>query len=396
MYNVIMDTHGMLVPKEIEEYIIRMRRHFHKNPELSFKENKTADRIMEELRSFGLQPRRIGQTGVVADIPGSGKGRTVALRADIDALPVKEETGLEFTSGNDGVMHACGHDSHIAMALGAAKLLKFKTDSFQGTVRMLFQAAEESPPGGAVELIKAGALDGVDYVIGQHSFSRFQTGKVAIYYGPMMANADQFRIKIKGVGGHGAAPQEAVDALSIACQYVVQAQTIISRRIPPFKSAVVTFGTLNSGYRYNIIAPYAEMTGTVRTFDSETQETVRTELDRLLKGISVSTGCTYEYEYEKGYPALINNEEIAKVVEDVSREVLGDDAILFPEPDMGGEDFAYYLQKIPGAFYFLGVGNDSKGITSPQHSPTYTVDEGAMKLGTEIMVRTALRLLERN
>lgn len=378
---------------DVEDYIIRTRRYFHAHPELSFKEHATAEKIEEELRSMGLNPRRVGDTGVVADITGSDKGKTVAVRADIDGLPVREENDLDFKSVNDGVMHACGHDSHIAMALGAAKLLTKKRDKLGGTIRMLFQAAEESPPGGAVELIRNGALKGVDYVIGQHSMSRYPTGKVAIYYGPMMANADQFTIKIKGVGGHGAAPQEAIDALTIACEFVVQAQTIVSRRVPPFRSAVVTFGTLNSGYRYNIIAPYAELTGTVRTFEQETQELIMKELELLLEGMKKSTGCDYEFDYETGYPAVINNDKVSRIIEEIASELLGKDSILHPEPDMGGEDFAHYLEEVPGAFYFLGVRNEEKGIESPQHSPTYTVDEDAMKFGTEILVRTAVRLL---
>lgn len=378
---------------EEEDYLIKTRRYFHTYPELSFEETNTANKIEEELRGIGLEPKRVGKTGVIAEIKGTGHGKVVAIRADIDGLPVKEENTFEFKSKNEGVMHACGHDSHIAMALGAAKILKKKSSEFKGTIRMLFQAAEERPPGGAVELIKNGALDGVDYIIGQHVISRFPTGKVAIYYGPMMANADEFRVKIKGVGGHGSAPQEAIDALIAACQYVVQAQTIISRRIEPFKSAVVTFGTINSGYRYNIIAQYAELTGTVRTFETETQDKIRQELEKILAGVCQATGCQYEFEYIKGYPALINHDSVSKVFEDVSKDVLGEDSILYPNPDMGGEDFSYYVQKVPGAYYFLGVGNEEKGITSPQHSPTYTLDEDAMKYGTEILVRAALRLL---
>lgn len=376
-----------------EEYIIKTRRYFHEHPELSFEEVHTAEKIEEELRSMGLEPKRVGKTGVIADITGSGAGKTVAIRADIDGLPVKEENTFDFVSKNNGVMHACGHDSHMAMALGVAKLLLKKRNEFKGTARMLFQPAEERPPGGALDMIKNGALKGVDYVIGQHVMSRFPTGTAAIYFGPMMANADEFRIKIKGVGGHGSAPQEAIDALSIACQYVVQAQTIISRKIAPFKPAVVTFGTMNSGYRYNIIAPYADLTGTVRTFDAETQDKIKSELEKMLAGISQSTGCKYDFEYIKGYPALINHDSVNKVLEDTAKEVLGDDKILHPAPDMGGEDFAYYVMEVPGAYYFLGVGNEKKGITSPQHSPTYTLDEDALKYGTEILYRSALKLL---
>lgn len=384
-----------LKSEKYESYVVDMRRYFHENPELSFQEFNTADRIEKELRDMGLEPRRVSKTGVVADIEGKSGGRTVAVRADIDALPVMEETGLEFKSSREGVMHACGHDAHIAMALGAAKIFIENRGSFTGKIRMLFQCAEERPPGGAKELIDHGELKGVDYVIGQHVASRIPTGKVAVYYGPMMANADEFRVKIIGVGGHGSAPQEAIDALVIACNYVMQIQTIVSRKVAPFQSAVVTVGTMNSGYRYNIIAPYAELTGTVRTFDPEVQELVKNELEKILKGLSQSTGCRYEYEYSKGYPALINNDSVSEVFEEISEEVLGKESVVHPEPDMGGEDFAYYVKEVPGAFYFLGVGNDSKGITSPQHSPSYTVDEDALKYGVEILYRSAMKLLSR-
>ncbi|MEM0158522.1 MAG: amidohydrolase [Thermoplasmataceae archaeon] len=377
-----------------EKYIIEMRRYFHQYPELSFQEFRTAEKIEEELKKMGLSPSRIGKTGIIADIQGKSPGKVVAIRADIDALPVKEENTFEFKSKTEGVMHACGHDSHIAMALAAAKILSGMASEFSGKVRMLFQPAEERPPGGALELIRGGALDGVDYVIGQHVMSRFPAGKVATYYGPMMANADEIRIKIIGKGGHGSAPEETIDALQIASQFVVQAQTIVSRKIAPFKPAVVTFGTFNSGFRYNIIAPYADLSGTVRTFDSETQNKIEKELKNQLEGLSLATGCRYEYDFIRGYPALINHEEVVKVIEGVAREVLGENSILHPDPDMGGEDFAYYVKEKPGAYYFLGVGNERKGITSPQHSPTYTVDESALKYGTEILVRTALKLME--
>ncbi len=376
-----------------EQYVVEMRRHFHQHPELSFEEKGTSSRIEEELRNMGLAPRRVAETCVVADIEGKGSGKTVAIRADIDALPVTEENKLPFKSENGGVMHACGHDAHIAMALGVAKYFSQHRDLFKGRIRMLFQSAEESPPGGAKLLIKNGELKGVDYVIGQHVASRFHTGKVAIYYGPMMANADEFKIRIIGTGGHGSAPQEANDALIAAASYVMQIQTIISRRIAPFQSAVVTVGTLNSGYRYNIIAQYADLTGTVRTFDSKIQDFIKGELERILKGLAAGTGCKYEFEYIKGYPALVNDDKVSATIEKVSKEVLGEDAIFHPEPDMGGEDFSYYVKEVPGAFYFLGVGNEGKGITSPQHSPTYDVDEDALKYGVEIMCKSALQLL---
>lgn len=376
----------------IEDYLIKTRRIFHQYPELSFKEFETSKRIERELKRMGLAPIRMAKTGLIADIKGKSKGKTVAIRADIDALPVTEENTFDYRSKREGVMHACGHDSHITMALGAAKLLSAKRD-FKGTVRMLFQPAEESPPGGATEMIREGALNGVDYIIGQHIASEIPSGKVGIYYGAMMANADEIRVKLEGVGGHGAAPHETTDALLIASEFVVQAQTIVSRRVPPFNPAVVTFGTINSGYRYNIIAKYAELTGTVRTFDKGTQDLIGKELKRILDGLSKATGCKYEFSYIKGYPATINNERVSKVVEEAASEVLGEEGVVHPNPSMGGEDFAYYLRKIPGAYYFLGIGNKEKGIVSPEHSSTHKIDESVLKYGTEILQRSAKKLL---
>jgi amidohydrolase len=379
--------------QETEAYLIKTRRYFHSFPELSFQEHNTAEIIEEELANIGLEPRRIAKTGVIADIKGPESGKAVAIRADIDAIPIEEKNSFRFKSKKKGVMHACGHDAHIAMALGAAKILMHNRFKLKGTVRMLFQPAEEMPPGGALEMIKQGALKDINYIIGQHVWSRYPIGTVAIYYGQMMANSDKFSITIEGKGGHGSAPQEAVDALETACEYVVHAQTIVSRRIPPVKPAVVTFGTMVSGYRHNIIAPNAKLTGTVRTFDAITRDRIKYELRETLAGICKSTHAKYRYKYSIGYPALVNHEEVSRTVENVASEVLGSNSILHPEPDMGGEDFAYYLEKIPGAFYFLGVGNIKKGITSPQHSPTYTIDENAMKFGTEILTRSALKLL---
>ena len=383
-----------LVDKELENYMVLTRRYFHEYPELSTKETGTAKKIEEELRSMGLEPVRVGKTNLYADIKGMYPGKMVAIRADIDALPVTEENTVEYVSKNKGVMHACGHDSHITMVLGVGKLLTKHRD-FKGTVRLIFQSSEELPPGGAKELIKGGALKDVDFVIGQHVESRVPMGYAAVFYHEAMANADEFRIKIHGVGGHGSAPQEAVDAIIAATQFVNLAQTIISRKVDPYLPAVVTVGTINAGYRYNIIAAHAEMTGTVRTFHKKVQEQIKKELEVILKGVCEATHTKYEFQYIEGYPALINHEDVSKVIEGVAQYVLGKDRVLHPNPSMGGEDFAYYLQEKPGAFYFLGVGNEKKGITSPQHSPTYNIDEDAMKYGTEILYRTALELLSK-
>lgn len=377
----------------LKDYIISMRRHFHKHPELSFEEHDTLSRIKEELENMGLKVNTIPRGGLYADISGERDGNSVALRADVDALPVTEETNLEFRSGNEGVMHACGHDAHMAMLLGVARKLASEKNNIGGRVRLLFQVAEERPPGGAVTLIKEGALNGMDYVLGQHVLSTIPSGTVATFPSEAMAFADEFRIKIHGKGGHGSAPQETVDALVLAAEFVGLAQTIVSRMIDPFLPAVVTVGTLNSGYRYNIIAAHADITGTVRTFHREVQEKIRNELRRLLEGLCASSGATFEYEYIEGYPAVINNREVTHIVDEVGEEVLGREQVLHPNPSMGGEDFAYYLHSVPGSFYFLGVGNAGKGIASPQHSPTYDLDEDALENGVEIMYRATLKLL---
>lgn len=377
---------------QLEKYITDMRRHFHENPELSFREEKTLKTIEKELISMGLEPKWVEKGGIYADIAGSKKGKSVAVRADVDALPVTEENEAQYVSRNDGVMHACGHDAHTAMLLGLAKKLVKHRDSLKGNIRLLFQRAEESPPGGAISFIRHGVLKNMDYVIGQHVQTKFNSKTVAINYGVSMANADEFRVKIHGKGGHGSAPELGVDALYIASMYINAVQSIRSRNVASRTPAVITFGTINSGYRYNILAAHAEMTGTVRTFDINTQEFIRTRLREILKGICTAFGATFEFEYNKGYPVLINNESVAKVIESAAQEVLGKENVIHPEPEAGGEDFAYYLQKVPGAFYFLGVRNDEKGINSPQHSPTYDVDESVLIYGTEILYNAVMKL----
>ncbi len=373
-------------------YVIKMRRHFHEHPELSFEEVETSRRIREELESFGLSVKAVGKTGLVADIKGTS-GKTVALRADIDALPVTEENKDPYASKNRGVMHACGHDAHIAMLLAVARRLSREREKLHGTVRLIFQAAEERPPGGAVDFIHEGYLRNVDAIIGQHVISTIPAGFVATYPTVAMANADEFRIKIHGRGGHGSEPDKAIDALVIASYFVNILQSIVSRMTPAFKPAVVTVGTLNSGYRYNIIAAHADLTGTVRTFDQGVRNKIRTEIERLLSGLCTSYGATYEYEFVEGYPALVNNPEITAVIDKVASEVVGRDHVMHPDPAMGGEDFSYFTKEIPGSFYFLGTGNETKNITSPNHSPTFSVDEDALKYGIEIMYRSALQLL---
>ncbi|AGO60765.1 M20 metallopeptidase family protein [Ferroplasma acidarmanus] len=379
---------------ETEEYIIAMREYFHENPELSFKEFKTADRLEKELRDMGLNPKRITETGIIADIKGNGK-KTVAIRADIDALPVTEENKVSYVSKNKGVMHACGHDTHMAMLLGAAKMLIVEKEKLNGNIRLIFQPAEELPPGGAVGMIKNGALENVDFVIGQHIMGFIPAGKIAIYYKEMMANADEFDIKIHGKGGHGSAPQDSIDAIYITAHLIEMLNTIVSREIDPQEPAVITTGTVNSGYRYNIIAAHAELTGTVRTFNIEVQEKIIKRIKDILEGLKSIYGIEYEYEYKKGYPVLVNNEKIAKYIEEAAKRIVGKDNIIHPKPNMGGEDFAYFLQKVPGAYYFIGGSNSERGIDSMNHSPTFDVDESALYTGAKVLKEAAMEILNK-
>lgn len=380
---------------ELEKYIVKMRREFHAHPELAFEERRTSGLIAEELKGMGLSTKTIARTGLIADISGKKGGKLVGIRADMDALPIKETNDVDYASKNEGVMHACGHDSHMAMALGTARLLSERRDELPGSVRMIFQPSEEKLPGGAIEMIKEGAIDGLDYVIGQHVSSSIPAGKVATYSGPAMANADSFNIVITGKGGHGSAPQETTDSLLAASQFIVQAQSIVSRRIAPHNPGVVTFGTFNSGYNFNIIAPFAKLTGTVRTLDNKTQETIIKELERILSGVCQASDCKYEFNYTRGYPVTVNNSEVNSVVEGAVSDVMGKEAILHMPALMGGEDFSYFLQKVPGAYYFLGVGNASKGLTSPNHSPTFNMDESVLKYGSLILLNSAISLMSR-
>ena len=379
---------------EINEYIVQIREYFHEYPELSFKEYKTADKIEEELKAMGLEPKRITETGIIADIKGKGN-KTVAIRADIDALPVTEENKVPYVSRNEGVMHACGHDTHIAMLLGAAKMLIADKEKLNGNIRLIFQPAEELPPGGAVDMIKNGALDNVDYIIGQHIMGFMPAGHVAIYYKEMMANADEFDITVHGKGGHGSAPQDAVDTVYITAHLVEMLNTIVSREIDPMEAAVITVGTINAGYRYNIIAAHSKLTGTVRTFNLEVQKKIIKRIKDILEGLKSTYGIEYEYNYKKGYPVLINNEKISRDIEEAAEKIVGKKNIEHPKPNMGGEDFAYYLEKIPGAYYFFGASNIKKGINSPNHSPTFDADEDQLYTGARILKEAAMNILNK-
>ena len=380
-----------LVSPELEQQAIAWRRHLHANPELSFEEVETSQYVEEALRSLdGLEIARPAPTAVVATLRGARPGRVLALRADMDALPIQEESGLEFASTRPGVMHACGHDGHTAMLLGAAQALSARRDELAGEVRFLFQHAEEKLPGGARQLVEAGVMDGVDLVVGAHLASMKETGKIGCPVGPMAAAADTFSAQVRGRGGHAAAPHRTVDPIAVAAQVVTNLQQLVSRGVDPIESAVVSVTRFHAGTADNIIPEVVELGGTVRTFDADVRAGVREGLERVFRGVTEAHAATYTLTYEEGYAAVINEAEAAEQVLAAARAELGDDAIMEAEPIMGGEDFSAYLAEAPGAFFWVGAGHED---AIPHHHPRFTIDESAFRAGIAVFVRTALDYL---
>jgi len=380
-----------LVPPELEQQAIAWRRHLHANPELSFEEVETSGFVEETLRGFdGLELSRPTPTSVVATLGGARPGKVLALRADIDALPIQEETGLEFASTRPGVMHACGHDGHTAMLLATAKTLAERRDDLAGEVRFLFQHAEELLPGGASQLVAAGVMDGVDLVVGAHLASIKDVGKVGCPAGPLAAAADTFSSEIRGRGGHAAAPHRAVDPVAVAAQVVTNLQHLVSRTVDPIKSAVVSVTRIHAGTADNIIPESVELGGTVRTFDREVRASVRDGLERVFRGVTEAHGAEFSLDYVDGYAPVVNDADAAALVESAARAELGDDAIMAAEPIMDGEDFSAYLAKAPGAFFWVGAGSDD---AYPHHHPRFVLDEASFRSGIAVFVRTALDYL---
>ena len=369
--------------KKIEKMIIDWRRDFHQYPELSFKEHRTGDVIADELRSMGLEPKvNVGKTGVTADLK-FGDGPTIGLRADMDALPIQETSGLSFSSKNDGVMHACGHDGHMAMLLGAAKVLTQKDDQYNGTVRFIFQPAEEGE-GGARYMIEDGCLEGLDEIYGIHVWNYQPLGEVGVKDGPVLAAADMFDIKIKGIGGHGAAPQGTVDSIVIASHLVQALQTIVSRNTNPLESTVISVGKINGGHNFNIIADEVSLSGTARAYTEENRSLIKTRMKEIIQGIEKTFNAQITFDYKDGYPPTINHTEPSEKVLKAAKQVVGSKAGM-PYLSMGGEDFAYYLKEKPGCFFFVGSApNEKELFETPHHCSHFNMDERALLVGPSI------------
>ena len=378
----------------IKDYIVELRRHFHKNPEPSWKEFETSEFIKEELKNLEIPFEEIAKTGVIAKI---GRGnKKVALRADIDALEIEELNNKEYKSEKKGLMHACGHDGHIAMLLGAAKILKKYESELKGEIRLIFQPAEELGEG-AKEIIKERGLEGVDNIFGIHLWSGLGTGKLSIMPGEIMASADLFSIKIKGKGGHGSMPHQGVDAAVIGASIVLNLQTIVSREISSLEPTVVSVGKIVSGTRYNIIAHEALIEGTVRSFNDELRQTIPERIKRISENIAKAHRAEAELEYLWGPPPLKNDAESAQRAKKCAKSFFGEDSINNPIGKiMAAEDFAYYLKEIPGVFAFVGSGNKEKGTDFPHHHPKFDIDEDALLVGASLHIKYAIDFLNEN
>ncbi|MGX7099918.1 M20 metallopeptidase family protein [Globicatella sanguinis] len=376
-----------------EADMIAMRRHLHRHPELSLEEFETTRYIANQLDQLGLDYRLMEPTGVMTEIKGTQPGKTVLLRADMDALSIHElNDHLDYQSQNEGKMHACGHDAHVAMLMMALKALLSVRDSIKGTVRFIFQPAEEIGKGAKL-MIEQGVLDGVDNAFGIHIWSMDQAGLVNCNIGPTFAATDRFYVHFKGSGGHAAQPHLTKDAVVMVSQYISQVQNIISRAIDPMESAVLTIGKVEAGDRFNIIAENAKLEGTVRTFDAATRDTVENEMQRFAEKIATMYGGTVEFIYDRLLDPVVNERHSAELVHRITKESFGEEFVGNFPPKMVGEDFGEYNNHIPGAFATVGARSETNGAIYPHHHARFNVDEESLKVGAELYAQYALEYL---
>ncbi len=379
---------SVTVPTETAERAVAIRREIHRQPELGFEEHTTQAIVERELDAIGVEHRRIAGTGVVGIVRGALPGHITALRADMDALPITEDSGEECASEVPGKMHACGHDSHTAMLLGAARVLQESRETFAGTAVLLFQPAEEGP-GGALPMIDEGALDDprVEAVTMLHIDPRLETGTIGITPGPVNAAADEFHITLRGKGGHGAYPHKAVDVIPCAAATILALQNVAARETDPLASIVVTIGTIEGGYRNNVIADHVKMTGTLRTHDPAVRTAAEAKLRRIIYGVAEAYGARAQFDMIFGYPPVVNDAELAESIAAYAREQ--GFAVERPAPTMGGEDFAYFAQRVPGVMVRLGIYNEAVGSVHSAHSAQFRLDEGAIPTGIATLVAFA-------
>jgi amidohydrolase len=370
----------------LRDAIIALRRDLHQHPELAYAETRTASRVVEFLAGAGLEVRTgVGGTGVIASAGPRG-GRTVLLRVDLDGLPIQEQSDAPYASQEPGLMHACGHDGHVAMGAGAARVLAGRP--LTGAVRVLFQPAEEGE-GGAQAVMRDGGLDGVDLVLGIHLWNELPVGTLGVKPGPLMAAVDRLKIVVHGRGGHGGMPQRAADPVVAAAHVVTALQTLVSREVSPLQSAVVTVGSIHGGEAFNVIPDDVTLLGTIRSYDHELRRSMPERIRRIASGIAEGLGCRAEVEVTAGNPAVVNDPQVAEIARRAATRVVGADKVVEPEPSMGGEDMAVYFEKVPGCFVFVGSANASRGLNQSHHSPRFDFDEDALAIGCEFLVQAA-------
>lgn len=381
--------------KTIQSWLVEVRRDFHRHPELGMEEKRTQAKIMEYLTGLDIPYEKIANTGVVGLIEGAEAGKTIGLRADMDALPIDEQNEVDYKSTIPGKMHACGHDAHMTVLLGAAKILKEHQSSLKGNVKLLFQPAEETV-GGAEPMIAEGALQNPDVhaMFGLHMSTIIPTGKIGVIYNQMNASSDSIRLTIKGAKGHGAYPHSGRDAIVIAAHVITALQTIVSRNVDPRKAAVISLGTINGGTQSNVIADEVVLNGTVRTLDPEVRSYVIERIKEVMEFTTRSLGGDYEFWHEPGYVSLINNNEMVDIAVASGEALLGKGNVQWMDlPNMGVEDFAYFAAAVPSAFFQLGCRNEAKGIIHGGHTSYFDIDEDSLALGAALQVQNVWRAL---
>lgn len=381
---------------QYRQEVVTFRRHLHAHPELSYEEFNTVKYVDEHLKSFGIQTKSVATTGLIAEIKGKNpEKKTVALRADMDALPIVETNNVPYKSTNVGVMHACGHDVHTSSLLGTAKILNAVKDQFEGTIRFLFQPGEEKNPGGASYMIRDGALENPQpsSIIGQHVFPLLPAGKIGMKEGMYMASADELYLRVIGKGGHGAAPDLTIDPIVIASHIIIALQQIISRNASPKQPTVLTFGNIIGKGATNIIPNEVNIAGTFRAMNETWRESGLEKIKKMAESIAEGMGGKCEVEISRGYPYLENNPELTRRIRTAAEEYVGKENVVDIDITLGAEDFSYYSQVIPASFYRLGTRNDAKGITSYVHTPTFDIDEDALDIGPGLMAWMALKEL---
>ena len=384
--------------KKYESYIIEKRRDFHMHPETGFQEFRTSKVIEAELHSMGFDlVTGVGVTGIVGTLKGSKKGKTVLLRADIDALNMQEENDCTYKSLNDGVMHSCGHDTHTAMLLGACKFFSENKDSLEGTLKVVFQSAEEGPmPGGGSFVVKEGHLDDVDGVFGLHITTKYTAGTISIKSGPAMAAPDEFKVKVTGKGTHASAPHTGSDVILTASKIITNLQSIISRDISPLDPVVISVCTIDGGTAFNILPDQVEFSGTIRTLNKDTRQFVFKRIKEVVSSISKLNNCESNVEIIEAYPPVINDVVETEFVIGVGQELLGNKNVtILTEPSMGGEDFSYYLEKRPGSYFWLGGRNKDLKEVYYNHNPKFDIDESSLLIGTMMHINVAIEYLKK-